>query len=117
MIERRKAVGGNILDRDEDGINVRLYGAHIFHTDNERVWRFVNRFDSFNNYVHTVMARNGGRLFHLPVNLQTFYEIFGIARPQDIRQPVFLRPPSGHTHAWLPADNQRSARRSGGGHG
>jgi len=86
VLERRKEIGGNILDCDIDGINVHLYGAHIFHTDNERVWQFIRKYATFNNYVHTVLAHNGGRMFHLPVNLTTFHEIYGALRPADIQR-------------------------------
>lgn len=67
-----------------EGINVHLYGAHIFHTDNEQVWSFVRRFSDFNSYVHTVIARNADRYYHMPVSLMTFHEIFGTMRPDDI---------------------------------
>lgn len=67
-----------------EGINVHLYGAHIFHTDNEQVWSFVRRFSDFNSYVHTVIARNADRYYHMPVSLMTFHEIFGAMRPDDI---------------------------------
>ncbi len=86
VLERRAEAGGNILDREVDGINVHLYGAHIFHTDNERVWRYVNRFATFNNYTHTVLARYGQRLYHLPVGLTTFHEIFGAMSPRDVEE-------------------------------
>lgn len=84
VLEKRDTVGGNILDKDIDGINVHLHGAHIFHTDSERVWNFVNRYVSFNNYVHAVLARDTGRMYHLPINLTTFHEVYGISRPSEI---------------------------------
>lgn len=55
-----------------------------FHTDNKQVWPFVRRFSDFNSYVHTVIARNADRYYHMPVSLMTFHEIFGTMRPDDI---------------------------------
>lgn len=57
VLERRSDVGGNVRDKMTEGINVHLYSAHIFHTDNEQVWSFVRRFSDFNSYVHTVIAQ------------------------------------------------------------
>lgn len=84
VLERRKQVGGNVRDEWMDGICVHQYGAHIFHTDNEEVWNYVNRFATFVPYHHTVMARVGKRMYHLPFSLQTFYDIFGITYPHEI---------------------------------
>lgn len=84
VLERRDDIGGNVRDKMIDGINVHLYGAHIFHTDNEHVWSFVQHFSDFNNYIHTVLAHIDGKYYHMPVNLMTFHEIFGAKRPQDI---------------------------------
>lgn len=72
VLERRSDVGGNVREKMTEGINVHLYGAHIFHTDNEQVWSFVRRFSDFNSYVHTVIARNADRYYHMPVSLMTF---------------------------------------------
>lgn len=83
VLERRKHVGGNVRDEWVDGINVHQYGAHIFHTNNAEVWNFMNKFTSFVPYVHTVMARNAGRIYHLPFNLNTFNEVFAIMSPDD----------------------------------
>ena len=83
VLERRKQVGGNIRDEWRDGINVHLFGAHIFHTDNEQVWKFVNKFTHFIPYVHTVMAKNGGKMYHLPFNLNTFNDVYGTIYPDE----------------------------------
>lgn len=83
VLERRRHVGGNVRDEWVEGINVHQYGAHIFHTDNVEVWAFMNKFTSFVPYVHTVMARNAGRLYHLPFNMNTFNEVFAATIPAD----------------------------------
>ena len=77
VLERRKAVGGNCRCRTEGGIEVHLYGSHIFHTANEDVWRFVNRFAAFNDYRHQVLARCRGRIYHLPIGRTLVREFFG----------------------------------------
>lgn len=81
VLERRQHVGGNIRDEWMDGICVHQYGAHIFHTDNEMVWLFMNRFCRFVPYIHTVLARAGRKLYHLPFNLSTFYDVYGVLHP------------------------------------
>ena len=77
VLERRKAVGGNCRCRTEGGIEVHLYGSHIFHTANEDVWRLVNRFAAFNDYRHQVLARCRGKIYHLPIGRTLVREFFG----------------------------------------
>ena len=77
VLEKRKAVGGNCRCRIEKGIEVHLYGSHIFHTSNEEVWRFVNRFVTFNDYRHSVLANHGGKIYHLPIGCTLLKEFFG----------------------------------------
>jgi len=77
VLEKRKAVGGNCRCRTEGGIEVHLYGSHIFHTSNEEVWRFVNRFVTFNDYRHSVLANHAGRIYHLPIGCTLLKEFFG----------------------------------------
>lgn len=84
VLERRQQVGGNVRDEWTDGICVHQYGAHIFHTYSEEVWNYVNHFAKFVPYHHTVMARVGKRMYHLPFSLQTFYDVFGITNPHEI---------------------------------
>ena len=77
VLERRKAVGGNCRCRTEAGIEVHLYGSHIFHTSNENVWRFVSRFAEFNDYRHRVLAHRCGKIYHLPIGRTLVREFFG----------------------------------------
>lgn len=84
VLERRHQVGGNIRDEWTEGICVHQYGAHIFHTDSEKVWNYVNRFATFVPYHHAVMARVGKKMYHMPFSLQTFYAVFGITYPHEI---------------------------------
>ena len=81
VIDRRDHIGGNAYsERDPDtGIEVHRYGAHLFHTSNERVWAYVNRFSAFTSYVHRVYAKHGGEVFPLPINLGTINQFFRTA--------------------------------------
>lgn len=78
VLERRSQVGGNCRTDYRDGIYIHSCGAHIFHTDNEDVWKFVNRFADFNGYRHTVRANYKGELYSLPFSMYTFNEMWGV---------------------------------------
>lgn len=79
MIDRRDHIAGNAYsyEDEETGVDVHKYGAHIFHTNDERVWAFVNRFSKFNNYTNRVKAMTGGSIYTMPVNLHTINQFFG----------------------------------------
>ena len=81
VVERREHVGGNAYSyRDADtGIEVHRYGSHIFHTSNERVWAYANRFTAFNDYRHHVYANHAGEIYPLPINLGTINQFFRAA--------------------------------------
>jgi UDP-galactopyranose mutase len=83
VIERRAHLGGNCFSESIDGIEVHRYGAHIFHTNNERVWNFVNRFTRMNAYRHRVVAKSGERLFSFPINLLTLHQLWGVRSPAE----------------------------------
>lgn len=78
VLERRNHIGGNAYSEfdPETGIEVHKYGSHLFHTSNERVWEFVNRFTSFNDYKHLVWAKHKGDLYPMPINLDTINKFF-----------------------------------------
>lgn len=73
VIDVRHHLGGNIYCENVDGINVHKYGAHIFHTNNKRLWEFVNSIVEFNRYTNSSIANYKGRLYNLPFNMNTFY--------------------------------------------
>lgn len=81
VIDKRPQLGGNIYCEDVDGIHVHKYGAHIFHTSNKKVWDFVNSFVPFNRYTNSPVANFHGKLFSLPFNMNTFYQIWGVTTP------------------------------------
>lgn len=85
VVEARDDVGGNIADEEVEGILVHKYGAHIFHTDNKEVWDFVERFCSFNNFINCPLASYNGKLYHMPFNMNTFYELFGTKTPSEAK--------------------------------
>ena len=76
VIEKRNHIGGNIYDKKIDGINVHMYGAHIFHTSDDEVWNFVNQYTTFNNYINSPIANYNGELYNLPFNMNTFHQIW-----------------------------------------
>lgn len=81
IIDKRNHVGGNVYTENSDGIHVHKYGPHIFHTSNDEIWNFVNKFTEFNNYIHRVKAYNNHKFYTLPFNLKTFNEIMGTQSP------------------------------------
>ncbi|MBQ9251669.1 MAG: UDP-galactopyranose mutase [Clostridia bacterium] len=88
VIDQRAHLAGNIYTEDRDGIPVHCYGAHIFHTSDEEVWRYVNRFAAFNRFTNAPLARYQGKLYHLPFNMNTFYALWGTATPQEARAKI-----------------------------
>lgn len=85
VIDKRSHIGGNCYTEKIEGINVHKYGAHIFHTSNKFVWDFVNRFTEFNNYINSPKAFSKGKLYSLPFNMNTFYELWGTVVPEHAR--------------------------------
>ena len=69
VIDKRPHVAGNIYTEKQHGVDVHVYGAHIFHTSNDRIWNYVNRFASFNNYINKPKIRYNDRIFSFPINL------------------------------------------------
>lgn len=83
VIDKRNHLGGNVYCEDHDGICVHKYGPHIFHTNNKEVWDFVNSFVTFNRFTLNTIANYKGRLFNLPFNMHTFYQMWGTHTPQE----------------------------------
>ena len=75
VIDKRPHLGGNVYCEKVEGINVHQYGAHIFHTSNKKVWDFVNSIVEFNRYTNCPVANYKGKLYNLPFNMNTFYQI------------------------------------------
>ena len=83
VIDKRPHLGGNIYCENIEGINVHKYGAHIFHTSNKKVWDFVNSIVEFNRYTNSPVANYKGKLYNLPFNMNTFYQMWGITSPSE----------------------------------
>jgi len=83
VIDKRDHVAGNIYTEKVEGINVHKYGAHIFHTNNEKVWKYVNRFSKFNRFTNSPVANYKGELYSLPFNMYTFNRMWGVNTPEE----------------------------------
>ena len=83
VIEKRNHLGGNLYCECKEGINVHKYGAHIFHTNNKEIWDFVNSIVEFNRYTNSPVANYEGKLYNLPFNMNTFYQMWGITTPKE----------------------------------
>ena len=83
VIDKRSHLGGNVYCENIEGINVHKYGAHIFHTSNKQVWEFVNSIVEFNRYTNSPVANYKGKLYNLPFNMNTFYQMWGVTTPEE----------------------------------
>ncbi len=88
VIDKRPHLGGNIYCEQIEGINVHKYGAHIFHTSNKEVWDFVNSIVEFNRYTNSPMANYKGKLYNLPFNMNTFYQMWGVTTPKEAQAMI-----------------------------
>lgn len=88
VIDKRPQLGGNVYCEDIEGIHVHKYGAHIFHTSNKKVWDFVNSIVEFNRYTNCPVANYKGRLFNLPFNMNTFYQMWGVRTPEEAQAKI-----------------------------
>ena len=88
VIESRSHIAGNAYTEQRDGIDVHVYGPHIFHTNDKKIWEFVNRFGDFNNFVNSPKAYRDGKMYSLPFNMNTFYEIWGCTTPEQARRII-----------------------------
>jgi UDP-galactopyranose mutase len=85
VIDKRPHIAGNIYTENVEGINVHKYGAHIFHTSNKRVWDYVNSFVPFNRYTNSPLANYRGKLYNLPFNMNTYYQLWGVKTPKEAK--------------------------------
>ena len=88
VIDKRPHVGGNLYCEEIEGIQVHKYGPHIFHTSNKKVWDFVNSLVPFNHFRYCPLAYYKGNLYHLPFNMNTFYELWGIKTPDEAKAMI-----------------------------
>ncbi len=83
VVDKRPQVGGNVYTKTIEGIEVHMYGAHIFHTNNKMVWEYVNKFADFNHYINSPLANYKEELFSLPFNMYTFNKMWGVVAPEE----------------------------------
>ena len=88
VIDKRDHIGGNVYTRETEGINVHVYGAHIFHTNDRQVWEYVNRFAEFNRYTNSPVAFYKDEVYNLPFNMNTFSRLWGVRTPEEARKKI-----------------------------
>ena len=88
VIDKRDHIGGNIYTKLVNQIQVHQYGAHIFHTSNDEVWEYVNKFVTFNNFINSPIANFKGKLYNLPFNMNTFYAMWGVKTPEEAKKII-----------------------------
>ncbi|MDR0949892.1 MAG: UDP-galactopyranose mutase [Lachnospiraceae bacterium] len=88
MIDKRDHIGGNIYTKEVNGICVHQYGAHIFHTSKENIWKYVNQFAAFNHYINSPVAIYQDELYNLPFNMNTFSKMWGIKTPAQAKEKI-----------------------------
>jgi len=88
VIEKRNHIGGNCFTEKRDGINIHMYGAHIFHTNDLEIWNWINQFTEFNNYQHTLKVKYDDKLYSFPINLLTMYQLFGVMSPEETKNKL-----------------------------
>ena len=88
VIDRRSHIAGNVYTKEVEGINVHQYGAHIFHTNNQKVWDYVNQFAQFNRFTNSPVANYKGELYSLPFNMYTFNQMWGVTTPAQAAEKI-----------------------------
>ncbi|MBR5524627.1 MAG: UDP-galactopyranose mutase [Clostridia bacterium] len=88
VVDKCDHIAGNIYTQEVEGIQVHVYGAHIFHTSNKAVWDYVQQYAEFNHYINTPIANYKGELFNMPFNMHTFYQMWGVTTPEAARAKI-----------------------------
>lgn len=88
VIDKRDHIAGNVYTKEIEGIQVHQYGAHIFHTNNKEVWDYVNHFAAFNRFTNSPVANYHGKLYNLPFNMNTFYQMWGVTTPAEAKAKI-----------------------------
>ena len=113
VIDKRNHLGGNIYTENIEGINVHKYGAHIFHTSNKEIWDYVNSFVEFNRFTNAPIANYKGKLFNLPFNMNTFYQLWGVKTPEEAIKKIEEQR-AEYTHITEPKNLEEQALVLGG---
>lgn len=88
VVDKRSHIGGNVYTENIEGINVHKYGAHIFHTNNKKVWNYITQFAEFNRFTNSPVANYKGELFSMPFNMYTFNKMWGVVTPQEAKAEI-----------------------------
>lgn len=88
VIDKRSHIGGNVYCENIEDINVHKYGAHIFHTNDKKIWDYINQFADFNNYINSPISVSKGRVYNLPFNMNTFYQLWGTRNPEEVKEII-----------------------------
>lgn len=88
VVERRNHIGGNCYTQNENGINVHVYGAHIFRTNKREIWDYLGQFCEFNHFINSPIANYHGKLFNLPFNMNTFNKLWGVVTPKEALEKI-----------------------------
>jgi UDP-galactopyranose mutase len=88
ILERRSHNAGNCYTENLDGIHVHRYGPHTFHTSDQGIWNYVNRFATFNNFVYRPKVNYGGKIFSFPINLLTLHQVYGVSNPKEAEEKI-----------------------------
>ena len=88
VIDKRDHIAGNVYTEEIEGINVHKYGAHIFHTNNKKVWEYITQFAEFNRFTNSPVANYKGELYSLPFNMYTFNKMWGVVTPQEAAEKI-----------------------------
>ena len=88
VIDKRDHIAGNVYTKEESGINVHVYGAHIFHTSDKKIWEYINQFAEFNNYINSPVAVYKDELYNLPFNMNTFSKMWNIKTPAEAKEII-----------------------------
>ena len=115
VVEKRAHIGGNVYTERVDGIDVHRYGAHIFHTNNDALWAFVNRFVYMNRYTNSPVANYKGELYNLPFNMNTFYRLWGVKTPQEAMKRIEAQRKAAHIARPTNLEEQAISQKNSGG--
>jgi UDP-galactopyranose mutase len=88
VIDNRNHIGGNCYTENRNGVNIQIYGAHIFHTSNKEIWDWINQFASFNSYRHHVLANYRDEIYSLPFSMFTFNKLWGVNSPEEAQKVI-----------------------------
>lgn len=88
VIDQRSHIAGNCYSEQREGIEVHTYGPHVFHTDDQATWNYINRFTKFNHFVCRPKVISGDRIFSFPINMMTLYQLWGVKTPEEARQKL-----------------------------